>query len=155
LRRRRGDGSGNGRAFAFACELTRDRQEEECGSVSRCGRGCSTRISTSTAIAGGIADDVRADYLACYEGDRFVESMRYVRRYPEELPALAGLLPRIAAPVTIVNGRHDSVVPLPNAEFLAERLPNSRLVIIDAGHFVWEEAATEYAAAILDSITAG
>ena len=33
-------------------------------------------------IAGGIPDDVRADYLTCYEGDRFVESMRYVRRYP-------------------------------------------------------------------------
>jgi pimeloyl-ACP methyl ester carboxylesterase len=26
--------------------------------------------------------------------------------------------------------------------------------VIDAGHFVWEEAPTEYAAAILDSITA-
>ena len=30
-------------------------------------------------IVGGIASDVRADYLACYAGDRFVESMRYVR----------------------------------------------------------------------------
>ena len=39
-------------------------------------------------IAGGVPDDIRADYLACYDGDRFVESMRYVRRYPEELPAL-------------------------------------------------------------------
>ena len=38
-------------------------------------------------IAGGVADDVRADYLDCYEGDRFVESMRYARRYPEELPS--------------------------------------------------------------------
>ena len=44
-------------------------------------------------IAGGMPDDIRADYLACYEGDRFVESMRYVRRYPEELPELAELLP--------------------------------------------------------------
>jgi hypothetical protein len=39
-------------------------------------------------IAGGIPDDIRADYLACYDGDRFAESMRYVRRYPKELPAL-------------------------------------------------------------------
>ena len=104
-------------------------------------------------IAGGIPDDIRADYLACYDGDRFVESMRYVRRYPEELPVLAGLLPRIAVPVTIINGRHDRVVPLANAEFLDERLPTSRLVIIDAGHFVWEEAPAEYASAVLDSIT--
>jgi hypothetical protein len=31
--------------------------------------------------------------------------MRYVRRYPEELPALADLPPQIATPVTIINGR--------------------------------------------------
>jgi pimeloyl-ACP methyl ester carboxylesterase len=105
-------------------------------------------------IAGGIPDDIRADYLACYDGDRFVESMRYVRRYPVELPALAALLPQIAAPVTIINGRHDRVVPIANAEFLDERLPNSRVVLIDAGHFVWEEAPAEYAAIILDAISA-
>ena len=104
-------------------------------------------------IAGGIPDEVRADYLTCYEGDRFVESMRYVRRYPQELPELAELLPQIATPVTIINGRHDRVVPVANAEFLDERLPNSRVVLIDAGHFVWEEAPTEYASIILDSIT--
>ena len=78
-------------------------------------------------IAGGVPDDIRADYLDCYDGDRFVESMRYVRRYPEELPELAELLPQITTPVTIINGRHDRVVPLANAEFLDERLPNSRL----------------------------
>jgi pimeloyl-ACP methyl ester carboxylesterase len=104
-------------------------------------------------IAGGIPDDIRADYLACYAGDRFVESMRYVRRYPEELPALAELLPQITTPVTIINGRRDRVVPLANAEFLDERLPTSRLEVIDAGHFVWEEAPAEYASIILDSIT--
>jgi len=94
-------------------------------------------------------DDIRADYLACYDGDRFAESMRYARRYPEELPVLAGLLPQI----TVINGRHDRVVPLANAEFLDERQPTSRLVIIDAGHFVWEEARAKYASAVLDSIT--
>jgi len=103
-------------------------------------------------IAGGIPDDIRADYLACYEGDRFAESMRYVRRYPEELPVLAGLLPQVTVPVTIINGRHDRVVPLANAEFLDQRLPTSRLVIIDAGHFVWEEEPAKYASAVLDSI---
>ena len=104
-------------------------------------------------IAGGLPDDIRADYLDCYDGDRFVESMRYVRRYPAELPELAELLPQIAVPVTIINGRHDRVVPVANAEFLDERLPTSRVVLIDAGHFVWEEAPQEYAATILDSIT--
>jgi len=115
------------------------------------------RVIVNTAIdtiAGGVPDNVRADYLACYDGDRFVESMRYARRYPEELPVLAELLPQIATPVTIINGRHDRVVPVANAEFLDERLPTSRVVLIDAGHFVWEEAPAEYAAVILDAITA-
>ena len=65
-------------------------------------------------IAGGIPDDIRADYLACYEGDR--------------------------------------VVPVANAEFLDERLPNSFVAVIDAGHFVCEEAPAEYASHILRSI---
>jgi pimeloyl-ACP methyl ester carboxylesterase len=105
-------------------------------------------------IAGGVPDAIRADYLDCYEGDRFVESMRYARRYPEELPQLAELLPQINTPVTIINGRNDRVVPVANAEFLDERLPNSRVVLIDAGHFVWEEAPAQYASIVLDSITA-
>jgi pimeloyl-ACP methyl ester carboxylesterase len=104
-------------------------------------------------IAGGVPDDIRTDYVDCYDGDRFVESMRYARRYPAELPELAELLPQIATPVTIINGRHDRVVPVANAEFLDERLPTSCVVLIDAGHFVWEEAPAEYAAIILDSIT--
>jgi pimeloyl-ACP methyl ester carboxylesterase len=108
--------------------------------------------AAADTIAGGIPDEIRADYLDAYDGDRFVESMRYVRRYPEELPVLAGLLPQITTPVTIANGRTDPVVPLANAEFLDARLPESRVVVIDAGHFVWEEAPAEYAAAILETI---
>jgi pimeloyl-ACP methyl ester carboxylesterase len=111
--------------------------------------------TAADTIAGGIPDDVRADYLDCYDGDRFVESMGYVRRYPRELPELAELLPQITTPVTIINGRHDRVVPVANAEFLDARLPTSRLVIIDGGHFIWEEAPTEYASSILEAITGG
>ena len=118
-------------------------------------RGIDPHVFVNTAmdtVAGGVPDDIRADYLACYEGDRFVESMRYVRAYPEQLPELARLLPGIATPVTLVNGAHDRVVPVSNAEFLHERLPNSRLAIIDAGHFVWEEEPAQYASIILAAI---
>jgi pimeloyl-ACP methyl ester carboxylesterase len=119
-------------------------------------RAMDARAIVSVAIGrieGGVADEVRADYLDSYAGDRLVESMRYVRRYPEELPQLADLLPGLATPVLIINGRHDPVVPLANAEFLHERLPNSRLAIIDAAHFVWEEAPVQYASLIIDWIT--
>jgi pimeloyl-ACP methyl ester carboxylesterase len=104
-------------------------------------------------VAGGVPEESRQDYLSCYDGDRFFESMRYVRQYPEELPVLADLLGEITMPVTIINGRNDQVVPLANAEFLDERLRNSRVVVLDGGHFIWEEAPAEYAAAILESIS--
>jgi pimeloyl-ACP methyl ester carboxylesterase len=39
-------------------------------------------------------------------------------------------------------------VPLVNAEFLHERLPLSKLAVIDRGHFLWEDAAAEYAALV-------
>jgi pimeloyl-ACP methyl ester carboxylesterase len=95
-----------------------------------------------------LPDFVREDYLACYEGDRFVESMRYVRTYATELPALRDLLPEIQTPVQIIAGARDSAVPPVNAEFLHERLPKSKLDIVDAGHFTWEDAADEYAALV-------
>jgi pimeloyl-ACP methyl ester carboxylesterase len=93
-------------------------------------------------------DAVLDDYLWSYRGNRFVESMRYVRAYPVDLPVLAGLLPRIDTPVQIIAGAHDTKVPPANAEFLARRLPHSKLDIVDAGHFTWEDAADEYAALI-------
>jgi len=62
-----------------------------------------------------------------------VESMRYVRTYPAELPVLRDLLPQIQIPVQIVAGRHDPAVPTVNAEFLHQRLRYSKLDIIDAG----------------------
>jgi len=97
-----------------------------------------------------LPDAIREDYLGSYDGDRFVESMRYVRSYPTELPKLAELLPRIETPVQIIAGGRDRVVPLVNAEFLAERLPHSALTMVDAGHFVWEEAPGEYASIVTD-----
>ncbi len=98
---------------------------------------------------------IREDYLRSYDGTRFVESMRYARSYPDELPKLAQLLPEIATPTLIIAGRHDRAVPLVNAEFLDERLPDSKLAVLDAGHFVWEEAAGSYASLIADWVSGG
>jgi pimeloyl-ACP methyl ester carboxylesterase len=89
---------------------------------------------------------VRDDYLSSYDGDRFVESMRYVRTYPTELRVLRDLLGGINTPVQIIAGARDPAVPPVNAEYLHERLPRSKLDIVDAGHFTWEDAADEYAA---------
>jgi pimeloyl-ACP methyl ester carboxylesterase len=102
-----------------------------------------------------LPDPVRADYLSCYQGNRFAESARYVRSYPAELPALARLLPQVRAPVQIIAGARDPWVPPANAKLLNQRLPHSTLEIIDAGHFTWEDAAAEYAALVASWWTRG
>ncbi|BAY49404.1 alpha/beta hydrolase fold protein [Scytonema sp. HK-05] len=94
------------------------------------------------------SDTAREDYLSAYEGVRFAESMRYVRTFPTDLPVLHELLPGIRTPVLIIAGHRDPIVPLVNAEFLHERLPASKLAVLDAGHYTWEEAADEYAALV-------
>jgi pimeloyl-ACP methyl ester carboxylesterase len=115
-------------------------------------RAADPRQIVAGALSGieryALPDAVRDDYLSSYEGDRFVESMRYVRAYPAELPALRDLLPQVRTPVQIIAGRRDSAVPPVNAEFLHDRLPHSKLDIIDAGHFTWEDAADQYAALV-------
>lgn len=93
-------------------------------------------------------DAAREDYLSCYAGERFAESMRYVQAYPQQLPLLGELLPKIETPVQIFAGKRDKVVPPVNAEFLHQRLPRSRLDIMDTGHWAWEDAADDFAALI-------
>jgi pimeloyl-ACP methyl ester carboxylesterase len=92
-----------------------------------------------------LPDCILEDYHSSYQGNRLAESMRFPRSYPAELPILRDLLPGIQTPVLIIAGAADKWVPPVNAEFLYDRLPNSTLQIIDAGHFTWEDAATEYA----------
>jgi pimeloyl-ACP methyl ester carboxylesterase len=102
-----------------------------------------------------LPDDVRADYLDSYAGDRFVESARYVRTYPAELRVLAQRLGAIKTPVQILASRKDPLVPPANAEFLRDRLPHSRLLFLDAGHFAWEEVSDQYGTAVLEWLQQG
>jgi pimeloyl-ACP methyl ester carboxylesterase len=114
------------------------------------------RVIVGTAIntnAGGVPDEIRADYLACYDGARLVESMRYVRAHPEELPVLAEHLPRARRPRRSFTRRNDRVVPVANAEFLHQGLPNNHVETIDAGHFSWEELPSQYASIVIETIT--
>ncbi|MFD8076216.1 alpha/beta fold hydrolase [Streptomyces sp. NPDC059718] len=93
---------------------------------------------------------VREDYLGSYVGRRMVDQMPYLRAFRQDLPVLRGLLPGIQTPVQVIGGRDDQVVPVENAEYLHRHLPHSKLDIVDAGHFVWEEAPDEYARIVND-----
>ena len=96
--------------------------------------------------SGPLTEQAREDYLSSYEGDRFVESSRYVRSYGSELPVLGELLGQIKTPVLILQGDHDPLVPPANGRYLDERLPNGRYHEFDSGHFFWEDANEDFAA---------
>jgi pimeloyl-ACP methyl ester carboxylesterase len=98
---------------------------------------------------------VKDDYLESYAGDRFVESTRYVRTYPTELPKLIEKLGAIETPAQIVCGRDDLLVPTPNQEFLRRRLPNNRMDLLPAGHFAWEEVPDLYAEVLINWLSGG
>jgi pimeloyl-ACP methyl ester carboxylesterase len=106
------------------------------------------KVATKSLERYRLTDAAREDYLSSYAGERFADSMPYVRAYPVDLPVLRDLLPSIQTPVQIITGRRDPIVPPVNAEYLHQRLPHSKLDIIDAGHFIWEDAAEEYAAVV-------
>jgi pimeloyl-ACP methyl ester carboxylesterase len=95
------------------------------------------------------------DYLASYEGTRFSDAVDFIRAYPQSLPRLAKRLPEIVTPCQIIVGRHDPFVPVSNAEGLRKGLTKSNLSVLDCGHFVWEDAAAEYARLACDFITGG
>jgi pimeloyl-ACP methyl ester carboxylesterase len=95
------------------------------------------------------------DYRASSSGKRFIEAMAYVRAYPGDLSELRAALPGIRTAVLSIWGTLDPIVPTTNADVLNQALPRTRSVLLDAGHFVWEDCADEYAAAILDWIRGG
>src|SRR5262249_24851771 len=106
-------------------------------------------IALSTIAGYTPSDEIREDYMSCYEGDRFADTIPYAQSYREYLLKLAELLRGIQTPVRIVAGAGDQVVPASNAEFLHQRLPNAEVdLIAGAGHFCWEEKPAEYAALV-------
>lgn len=106
-------------------------------------------IALSTIAGYTPSDEIREDYMACYEGDRFADTIPYAQAYREQLPQLRDLLPGIETPVRIVQGSDDQVVPPVNAEYLGNHLPHSRVdFIAGAGHFCWEEKPDEYASLV-------
>jgi pimeloyl-ACP methyl ester carboxylesterase len=99
-----------------------------------------------------VPDAVRDDYLQSYSGERFLDSIAYVRNYPTDLADLAPLLADMATPVQIIVGRDDPYGLAADGQLLHERVPHSRLEILDCGHNAWEEQAARYSSVVIDWI---
>lgn len=75
--------------------------------------------------------------------------------YPEAA-AFEGKLTNVKVPTLILAGEHDQVVPPENASLLAEKIPDSQVVILpDAGHFFPIETPEAASQAVIDFIKGG
>jgi pimeloyl-ACP methyl ester carboxylesterase len=122
-------------------------------------RGLEARTTIGYAVepaAGSDREpDVHEDYVSAYDLGRFAESARFVRQYPAQNPVLGELLATIATPTQILAGRHDELVAWSNNQYLDDRLPNSQLHPLDAGHFAWEQAAEDHGRLVVDWVSGG
>jgi pimeloyl-ACP methyl ester carboxylesterase len=102
-----------------------------------------------------VPDEVRDDYVESYSGERFLDSIAYVRNYPTDLADLSPLLAGISTPVQIIVGRDDPYGLAADAKLLHEQLPHSRLDVFDCGHNAWEEAPARYSSVVTNWIKGG
>lgn len=64
-------------------------------------------------------------------------------------PRLLGLLPRIAAPTTVLWGERDALIPMTHARAFAQAIPGARLTILRGhGHLLALEAPDAFAGAV-------
>ena len=60
-------------------------------------------------------------------------------------------LPQIAAPTLVINGAEDALIPPDNSRIMAQRIPDSELVLFpEAGHLYFHEMPEEADAAVAD-----
>jgi len=95
------------------------------------------------------------DFRAASAGRRLEEATQFVRGYIPDCPKLEPLLSKITTPALIIAGKNDTIVPPVNLQFLADRLPSNRHLLLDADHRVWEEAADEYIETIVSWFDGG
>jgi pimeloyl-ACP methyl ester carboxylesterase len=79
------------------------------------------------------------DFSAPFSGTsgawRLMDLMRFGNP-AEVLGAIPAMLPQLPMPTLVVHGSHDPAVPQSFAERAGASIPNARVVMVDAGHFI-------------------
>jgi pimeloyl-ACP methyl ester carboxylesterase len=84
-------------------------------------------------------DDAIADFSAPFSGPIGSWRLMSVLRWgnPEEvLATIPAMLPQLRVPTLIVHGSHDAAVPQAFAVRASALIARSRLILVDAGHFI-------------------
>jgi pimeloyl-ACP methyl ester carboxylesterase len=102
----------------------------------------------------GIGDDAVDEYWKCFgDEDRRRGQLELYRSGDfEKIAPYDGRLAGLGVPALILWGEGDRFAPVAGAHRFHKELPGSELVVVDAGHFVFEEAPEESTRAVLDFV---
>lgn len=96
-------------------------------------------------------DEILEDFGRPFRGRAGARRLLWLARWGEPAEVLgptAALLPRVAAPALVLQGRRDPVVPPAFAERAARTVPAGRALLLDAGHFLPLDAPEAVCAAL-------
>lgn len=103
-----------------------------------------------------VTDEMVARYfdLSLHEGNRDATRMRFASYASRDEEAFASRLGEIEAPVLVLWGDRDGLIPVSAAHEFKKRIPQAELVIFEnVGHVPMEEVSEESAAAVRAFLT--
>jgi pimeloyl-ACP methyl ester carboxylesterase len=92
-------------------------------------------LGEKRAALAGVVKDFAAPFSGRFGAWRLMNIMRFGKP-GEVLGTIPAMLPQLAMPTLIVHGSHDPAVPRSFAERAGASIPNARVVMVDAGHFI-------------------
>jgi haloalkane dehalogenase len=101
--------------------------------------------------AAGISDDAIDEYWKAFgDDDRRRGQLELYRSGDfDKLAQYDGKLAELGVPALVLWGENDNFAPVAGAHRFHKELPDSELVVLDAGHFVFEEAPKESTSAVV------
>ncbi|MGA2420776.1 MAG: alpha/beta hydrolase [Candidatus Acidiferrum sp.] len=83
----------------------------------------------------GVVEDFSAPFSGALGAWRLMDILRFGNP-AEVLRATSAMLPQLPMPTLVLHGSHDPAVPQAFAERAGASIPNARVVVVDAGHFI-------------------
>lgn len=104
-----------------------------------------------SGISPGVDDAALDDWFRAFATDeaRLAQLDLYRSGELDELAGYAGRLAALGVPAKVVWGREDPFLPVALAERFRDELPGAELAVLDAGHFVAEDAPEAFAAEVV------
>jgi pimeloyl-ACP methyl ester carboxylesterase len=104
------------------------------------------------AVSSGMTDDALAEYWKGFADD--ARRLGHLELYRsgdfEKLAPYEGRLAALGVPALIVWGREDRFASAQMAHRFHEELPGSELVLLDGGHFIWDDQPARASEVLLD-----